>query len=82
MKKSHGHNVYNIPSFAVLCPYLGEQWHLRVINTQLDFCYVILGTVQFHLHRRCIVADALSPKRTIDGGYSLVFRFVRGDSPQ
>ena len=58
---------------------LGHQWHLRVLNKQMDFCYIIKETVQFYLHRRLDIEDPLDDTRTVRGGYVLIFRFVRGD---
>ena len=41
--------------------------------------YSILATVEYHLHRRKPIIDSFEPLVAIDGGYSLIFRFVRGD---
>ena len=60
-------------------PLLGQQWHLRVLNRAKDFSYVILETVQYYLHRRVPAQDAIDDERSVDGGYLLIFRFVRGD---
>ena len=40
---------------------------------------MILETVQYYLHRRVPAQDATDDERSVDGGYSLIFRFVRGD---
>ena len=82
MKSSHGHEIYGISSYSTLDPILSPQWHLRVLNKEKDFCYAILETVQFYLHRRQPVEDADDPERSADGGYLLIFRFVRGDGVQ
>ena len=79
LKSSHGHSTYGIRSYSSLDLILGRQWHLRVFNKEKDFCYVILETVQFYLHRRQPAEDAVDPERSADGGYLLIFRFVRGD---
>ena len=79
MKKNRGHDVYMIRKYSALTPLLGHHWHLRVLNKQMDFCYVILETVQFYLHHRQNIEDAMDSVRTVDGGFLLVFRFVRGD---
>lgn len=50
--------------------YLGQRWY--------DFCYVIKGTVTFHLHRRKPIIDPVNLTNTTDGGYCLVFTFMRG----
>ena len=78
IKRNRGHDVYTIRKFSSLAPLLGHQWHLRVLNKQMDFCYVVLETVQFYLHQRPAIED-VDPARTVDGGYVLVFRFIRGD---
>ena len=71
--------MYGIAAYSSLAPLLGQQWHLRVLNKQYDFSYAILGTVQFYLHKRQPAEDALDCDRSVDGGYLLVFKFVRGD---
>ena len=58
---------------------------MRVLNKQMDFCYVILETVQFHLHRWQSIPDFQpdqDPQDTLDGGYAVIFTFVRGDGVQ
>ena len=79
LKSSHGHSIYGISSYSTLAPILGREWHLRILNKEKDFCYAILETVQYHLHRRQPAEDAVDPERSVDGGYLLIFRFVRGD---
>ena len=76
--KKRGH-VYGIKKYSSLAPLLGDQWHLRVLNKQYDFCYVMLETVQFYLHQREPILDPIDPTRSVDGGFLLVFKFVRGD---
>ena len=82
VKESRGHEVYRIASYSSLKQYLGDSWHLRVLNKQYDFCYVILETVLFHLHQRKEILDPLEPSRSMRGGYVLVFHFVRGNGVQ
>lgn len=82
IKKYRGHDVYGIDKYGDLAPILGPRWHVRVFNEQMDFCYVILETVRFHLHRRQPVPDFqpdFEPHHTVDGGYAVIFHFVRGD---
>ena len=79
VKRNRGHDIYTIRKYSSLEPLLGHQWHLRVLNKQMDFCYVIKETVQFHLHKRHDIEDAVDETRTVDGGCVLIFRFVRGD---
>lgn len=74
--------VYGIKRYSTLSPMLGEQWHLRVLNRQKDFCYAMLETVQFYLYRREPIITSFEPLRTMDGGHMLVFKFVRGDGVQ
>ena len=78
---------YTITKFEDLNLPLGVNWHFRGINTNGDFCYVILSTVEFYLyHRRSLKEFVPSP--TVNGevkeitrrtGDMLVFSFVKGD---
>ena len=54
---------------------------MRVLNEQMDFCYVKLNTVQFYLNSRKPLDDFQpdSSVTAVSGGCVLVFRFVRGD---
>ena len=79
IQKSRSHDVYTIRKYSALTPLLGHQWHLRVLNKQMDFCYVILETVQYYLRRRQGIEDAMDSNRSVHGGHILVFHFVRGD---
>ena len=79
VKKDRGHEVYRIETYSSLVHILGVNWHLRVRNKEYDFCYVILETVKYYLHRRQPIVDSYEPLHSVDGGYVLVFRFVRGD---
>ena len=80
LRKSTGlYQIYGITKYSALVPLLGEQWHVRVLNKQMDFCYAVRETIQYHLRRCQDIIDPIDPKRSIDGGYVLVFRFVRGD---
>lgn len=81
-RKSHGSEVYGIDSYSALVPILGERWHIRVLNEDKDFCYVVHSTVEYYLHRRTPVIDSYDPLHAVDGGYCLIFRFVRGDGVQ
>ena len=73
--------MYGIKKYSSLAPLLGDQWHLRLLNKQYDFCYVMLETVQFYLHQREPILDPIDSARGVDGGFLLVtvFKFVRGD---
>ena len=75
---------YKITSYKDLDPLLGPNWHVRGINPNGDFCYVILDTLEFYLHKRKPLKEYLpssgSPvvsEREL--GYALVFAFVRDD---
>ena len=84
LKKYRGHDVYGIGEYGDLTPILGKRWHVRVLNEQMDFCYVELKTVQYYLHYRQPIPD-LQPdleSQYVYGGCILVFRFVRGDGVQ
>ena len=76
VKKNRGHDVYTIHKYSSLAPILGHQWHLQVLNKQMDFCYINLETVQHHLHQRQDIQDAMDYGRSVHGGYILVFRLV------
>lgn len=82
LKFSQGHTVYTITKYESLAHILGQGWHLRALNKEKDFSYVILDTVEFYLHRRSSVEDAIDPERSVDGGYVLVFEFTRGDGEE
>lgn len=79
LRKIRGQSMYTIKTYSTLVPMLGEQWHIRVLNKQGDFCYAIRETIQFYLYKRKPIEDATSSVRSVDGGYLLIFRFVRGD---
>lgn len=74
LKKYRGHDVYGIGEYGDLTPILGKRWHVRVLNEQMDFCYVELKTVQYYLHYRQPIPDLQPDLESL-----LVFRFVRGD---
>ena len=40
------------------------------------------STVEYYLYRRTPLIDSYDPLHVIDGGYCLIFRFVRGDRVQ
>lgn len=78
--RSRGHEVFAIDSLSRLEPLLGSNWHIRGLNDRLDFCYVNVDTVRYHLHQRQSV-QSFSPEgvETTHGGYVLIFKFVRMD---
>ena len=75
-----GHDVYTIKKYADLTPLLGENWHIRGLNSK-DFCYVKLETVQYHLHKRQQLQDFQLDAEPVaeTTGHTLVFKFVRMD---
>ena len=85
-KHYRGVQRYKITKYADLNPLLGNNWHFRGINPNGDFCYVILSTLEYYLHKREPLKEyfpsngskdfILKPR---DLGYMLVFIFVRGD---
>ena len=79
VKRNRGHDVYTISKYSALEPLLGHQWHIRVLNKQMDYCYVIKETVLFYLHHRLDIEDPIDNTRTVYGDDVLIFRFVRGD---
>ena len=78
-RKSNGSDVYGIDGYSALVPILGERWHIRILNEDKDFCYVVHSTVEYYLYRRKPLIDSYEPLHAVDGGYCLIFRFVRGD---
>lgn len=85
-QKIRGTQRYKINHFRDLNPFFGQHWHFRGLNTNGDYSYVVLETVEFHLHsRRQLVeycppmsaSGSISENRT-DIGYALTFCFVRG----
>ena len=88
--KSLGNSRYGLQSYSDINELLGDKWHLRIININGDFSYVILETVSFYLIRpKPIIefdvensGDSTNLRFTpvyIEQGYSLVFKFVRGN---
>ncbi len=81
----HGTQRYSISSFKDLNRLLGSNWHVRGINKNGDFCYVILNTAEFYLyHRRPLkeytpTCSGNPVEVKIELGHALVFSFVRGD---
>jgi len=81
LKKHRGHGVYGIKKYSDLVPILGERWHIRVLNKQLDFCYAKLETVRYYLYTRQPLPDFQPGYEDsyIPTGHVLIFRFVRVD---
>lgn len=75
---------YKITSYKNLDPLLGKNWHVRGLNSNGDFCYVILNTLEFYLHKRKPLIEYLptseGPAVSVrELGYTLIFTFIRGD---
>ena len=79
--------TYTIDQYNDLDELLGKQWHMRVLNVNGDFSYIILGTASFHLTRGRPLSE-YEVVRNEDGTYKfqevfleqnsyLVFNFVR-----
>ena len=80
LKTVRGEEHFGISNYEDLVPFLGQRWYIRGINDHLDFCAVCLDTVVFHLHKKAAIIDYLSPKvDPTNGGYTLIFKFVRFD---
>ena len=61
---------------------LGKNWHVRGINSNGDYGYVVADIVDFYLQRNRPLLDYVCSLQncptacTIDTGYSLTFSFV------
>ena len=80
----YGIERYTIRSYTDLYSLLGKGWHWRGLNEAGDFCYVVLSTVEFYIHRKRPLKEFFPPSYKVssafrDTGYCLVFLFVRGD---
>ena len=80
LKNNRGHDIYGIEKYDLL-PILGPRWHVRVFNEQMDFsCHT--RDCPFCLHRCQPLPDVqpnFEPHHTVDGGYTVIFHFVRGN---
>jgi hypothetical protein len=79
---------YSINQYRDLNEILGDSWHFRGLNTNGDFCYVLLNTIEFYLyHRRRLTEYVPSQSPTAsqairqyrEVGDGLIFLFVKGD---
>ena len=81
-KKVGGYQRYKIMHYKDLNHLLGQNWHVRGINSGGDYGYVVLDTVDFYLWRNRPLVDYICSLQngptacTIDAGYSLIFSFV------
>ena len=89
-RKGSGRRVrYTIRDYKALDRILGKGWHWRGLNQAGDFCYVILDSIEYYLLKKRALQEYFPPsdgvgtgqitakKRTL--GYSLIFKFIRGD---
>ena len=86
----HGNQYYQLQSYHDLDVILGPNWHYRGVNSNGDYAFVVLQSVEYCIHRRqkineyfpSIVAqstDGIEPTlHKLDPGYGLRFSFVRG----
>ena len=79
-----GIDRYKITSYKDLDSLLGKNWHVRGLNSNGDFCYVILNTLEFYLHKRKDLIEYLptsegSAVSVREQGYTLIFTFIRRD---
>ena len=81
-ERNNSRKVYTVGNYSSLAEILGEQWHLRVINKEMDFCYVVKETVRFYLLERESIENAVDPSHRVEDGHMLVFSFVRGSGGQ
>ena len=63
---------------------LGRNRHFRGLNSNGDYCYVVLETVEFYLHKRQPLQEFFPAQgkplcNSRDLGYMLTFSFGRGD---
>lgn len=74
-------NIYGVESYAQLAPLLGKNWHIRILNEHMDFCYVNLASVAYYLRKRRSLVEYTTEghKEHISGGHIVVFKFVRMD---
>lgn len=86
---------YTIKDYSDLNRFLGKGWwHWSGLNPVGDFCYVLLDSIEFYLLKKrplqeyfprqsqadADAADAtVTTRRSRPLGYSLIFKFVRGD---
>ena len=74
---------YTISRYQDLNPLLGTDWHYRGINTNGDFCFVILETIEFYIYKKRPITEYRpgTPIQAVhkQAGYGLVFSFVKGN---
>ena len=83
------HGRYGIANYHDLDDLLGERWYYRIANPIGDFSYIIIETLNFHLHTSRPILDYEVETSTngsltfnpvyIEQTSSIVCSFVRGD---
>ena len=86
---SRGHQVYTVSQYSDLDDLLGQQWHLRVSNSNGDFSMAVLQTIRFYIMEPKPLLDFNAIKTSagevscdpfyIQQQLSLIFQFVRQD---
>ena len=76
MATKRGRNIYGLHQYSDIEHIIGKRWYVQVLRTSVK-----LDTIQYYLNLRNSLPD-YQPGSTVEivnGGYILVFRFVRGD---
>jgi hypothetical protein len=73
---------YSIAQYQNLDHLLGKNWHYRGLNSNGDFCYVLLDTVYYYLYRRRPIREYVPGQpcpalQSHEIGDMLVFTFVK-----
>ena len=91
-RKVSGVQRYKIRKFSDLNSLLGNNWHFRGLNSNGDYGYVMLETVEFYIRKSWSLSEyipgvassvgdsiANGPRHvSIDTGYTLTFTFIVG----
>lgn len=82
--RKRGIDHYTIKNYGDLNSLFGRNWHYRGLNQLGDFCYVICETVDFYLYKKrpliqYVEQEGTPTKISVPRGYTLVFKFIRGD---
>ena len=82
--RKRGIDHYTIQNYSDLDDIFGKNWHYRGLNELGDFCYIICETIEFYLYKKrplvqYIYQEGVATKLSVSRGYTLVFKFVRGD---
>ena len=78
---------YKIRKFIDLNSLLGNNWHFRGLNSNGDYGYVILETIEFYIQKSRPISEYIpGPPSSVvgpchvstDTGYTLTFTFIIG----